>query len=79
MNATDRLNMSELRHSARILVREAGYAAQRAEAETDHGYLYSCVINTYDYACMHLRKVDPAGAAEFIKSTYGPSFRQTAA
>jgi hypothetical protein len=67
------------RHSARILVREAGYAAQRAEAElTDRGYLYSNVMHVYDLACGHLVKLDPQGAAEFIRSTYGPSFIQTA-
>jgi hypothetical protein len=70
----------QLIRSARILVRESGYTAARAEAElTDRGYLYSNVMHVYDMACLNLIKLDPAGAAEFIKSTYGPSFRQSAA
>ncbi len=63
-----------------MLVREAGYTAARAEAElTDRGYLYSNVMHTYDMVCAHLRQIDPEGAAEFIRSTYGPAFRQTSA
>ena len=72
--------LESLKHSARVLVREAGYTAARAEAElTDRGYLYSNVMHTYDLACAHLHKVDPQGAQEFIRSTYGPAFRQSAA
>lgn len=73
-------HLESLTHSARILVRESGYTAARAEAElTDRGYLYSNVMHTYDMACVHLHKVDPQGAQEFINSTYGPAFRQSAA
>jgi hypothetical protein len=71
--------MESLRQSARILVRESGYAAARAEEElTDRGYLYSNIMHAYDMTCAHLTKIDPQGAAEFIRSTYGPAFRQTA-
>jgi len=70
-----RQQIADLVPSARVTVRETGYAAMKMEASAERGELYSCVISAYDTACTHLHKIDPSGACEFIRATYGPAFR----
>jgi len=79
MTRSERDRLTQLIQSARVVVRETGYAAQKIEASLLRGELYSCVLHAYDLACLHLQRIDPTGATEFIRSTYGPAFRQSAA
>jgi len=65
----------EVISSARIVVRETGFVAQYIEGnQTIASSIYNTAMNAYDMAVLHLQKIDP-DAEKFVKSTYGPSFR----
>lgn len=76
LERSSQLSLESLIHSARIVVREIGSIAQWADREPGISH-YFTIMHAYDMACAHLTQLDPDGAAEFIKQTYGPAFRQT--
>lgn len=76
------IGITAIVESARRVVRDIGWVTQVSPVgpgalSVDLDALGVDIRCAYDSACALLILVDPEGAAEFIKRTYGPAFRNT--